>query len=244
MQTSNLSASRASFTRQVPYHHQGNTIDPSCIGKSISFLKLRNFALLFLALFSTNLQAQDRKAPSYPLITHNTYFSIWSSSDKLNESATEHWTGADHSLLGMINVDGNIYRFLGKESPTFKTIVPASDEKAYQVSYTESEPQGDWKALDYSSASWKTGSAPIGDDVNTAKTSWKSHDIWVRRTFEVANPSSINELFLKINHDDNIELFLNGKKIYTKQGWTNNFQYIPLNNSDKSALKLGKNVIA
>jgi hypothetical protein len=208
-------------------------------------INIRKFLLATACIFATvPLKAQDRKAPSYPLITHNPNFSIWSASDKLNESTTQHWTGADHSLLGMISVDGNIYRFLGKETPSFKTITPASDEKAYEVSYTEKEPQGDWKSPEYTAGDWETGSAPIGDDAKNVKTLWKSHDIWVRRTFEVANPAAINELFLKINHDDNIDLYLNGKKIYTKAGWTNNFVYIPLSNSDKSALKAGKNVIA
>ncbi|MGY4386109.1 hypothetical protein ACVWYN_003159 [Pedobacter sp. UYP24] len=205
---------------------------------------LKRLTFLGFIVASGFLKAQDRKAPSYPLITHNTYFSIWSNSDNLYDSSTSHWTGVDHSLLGMISVDNNIYRFLGKETPNFKTVIPASDEKAYQVSYTEKEPQGDWKSLEYSAGDWETGSAPIGDDAKTVKTSWKSHDIWVRRTFDVANPSAINELFLKINHDDNIDLYLNGKKIYSKTGWTNSFQYISLSNSDKSAVKAGKNVIA
>ncbi|WP_412467270.1 glutaminase domain-containing protein [Pedobacter sp. KLB.chiD] len=208
-------------------------------------IKILKALVILSCLFAGSLlKAQERKAPAYPLITHNTYFSIWSNTDKLNESATQHWTGADHSLLGMINVDGSIYRFLGKESTSYKTVVPASDEKAYDVKYTETEPQGDWKAANYAAGNWQTGNAPIGDDAKNVKTLWKSNDIWVRRTFNVNNPTSINELYLKINHDDNIEVYLNGKRIYTKEGWTNDFKYIALSNSDKSALKAGSNVMA
>ncbi|OQP57391.1 glutaminase family protein [Niastella populi] len=202
---------------------------------------LKVLAVITGLLAKTCIYSQDRQAPAYPLITHNTYFSVWSTTDQLNASTTQHWTGADNSLLGLINVDGRIFRFMGKVEANYKTIVNASDETAYKVRYTETQPQGDWTSANFNDASWKSGQAPIGDNEKTAKTSWRSSHIWVRRSFNVTNLAGINELLLKLNHDDNIEVFLNGKKVYDKVGWTNSFQYHPI---DKADLTTGRNVIA
>lgn len=52
--------------------------------------------------------------PAVPLITVDPFFSVWSCADKLYEETTRFWTGKRQSLIGLVNIDGAAYRFMGK----------------------------------------------------------------------------------------------------------------------------------
>lgn len=198
--------------------------------------KISSFFVL-AALFS-QLHAQDRKAPAYPLISHDPYFSVWSFTDKLNASPTRHWTGADQSLTGMIKVDGKVYRFLGNQEQAFNSILPAADEKGYTVSYTETQPAEGWEKPAFSPAGWNTGAAPFGD--GQAKTKWTSKDLWLRRTFKLSQ-TDFKNLRLKIMHDDNVEVYINGEKIYNCECFNGKYILVPVSNK---VLQKGDNVLA
>ena len=76
------------------------------------------------------------RAASIPLITHDPYFSIWSSSDHLYDTDTVHWTGKRQQIRGYLTVDKTVYCFMGDKE--FHQILPqiSLDVTATATTYT------------------------------------------------------------------------------------------------------------
>lgn len=51
--------------------------------------------------------------PAYPLFVKDPFFSIWSPSERLNESNTMFWTGKTVRTYGLVHADGKTYVFMG-----------------------------------------------------------------------------------------------------------------------------------
>lgn len=194
-------------------------------------------------LLSQQLYAQQQQAPAYPLITHDPYFSVWSATDSLAASTTRHWTGTQQSITGLVKVDGVTYRVLGAPGHLYNAIAATADEAPYEVRYTESAPAKGWEDPAFNDADWKTGKAPFEKEEKTTGTKWFTDDVWVRRTFTV-DDVNVDNLLLKINHDDNAEVYLNGELIYSYVGWLNHMEYFPISESAKKKLRVGTNVLA
>jgi Domain of unknown function (DUF4965)/Domain of unknown function (DUF1793)/Domain of unknown function (DUF5127)/Domain of unknown function (DUF4964) len=89
---------------------------------------LSKIILASVCLFGTLALAQTFRPPAVPLVTHDPYFSIWSTTDDLNGSPTRHWTGKAQRLTGLVRIDGNVFRWMG-DSPSTVPALPQTGLK-------------------------------------------------------------------------------------------------------------------
>ncbi len=96
--------------------------------------------MLFCALTAAIASSSDNscwtntalRPPAVPLVTHDPYFSVWSTTDRLTEGWSKHWTGANHALCGIARIDGKPYRFMGIRPED----TPAMNQTRLQVTPT------------------------------------------------------------------------------------------------------------
>ncbi|MFV0591731.1 MAG: glutaminase domain-containing protein [Draconibacterium sp.] len=186
---------------------------------------------------------QEFRAPAYPLVTIDPYTSAWSTSDQLFDTPVKHWTGKNFSLIGALRVDGKTYRFLGKEEIPLSPVVPNAKFEAWEGKYLTKEPAKGWEKPGFKDASWKSGKAAFGTP-NTFQTAtpWETEHIWVRREFTMPEVDSESDLYLIYSHDDDFELYLNGKEIINTGNRAKSNVVMKL---DRSLLNIGgENTIA
>lgn len=90
------------------------------------------------------------RPPATPLIAHDPYFSIWSTTDKLTDSETVHWTLSAQPINGVARIDGRSYRFMGRGPGRRPDPMPAMQQTSSSITptHTRYEFQQDGVTID------------------------------------------------------------------------------------------------
>jgi beta-galactosidase len=132
------------------------------------------------------------------------------------------------------------------DAATYTVITPTSETEAQPWKFTTAAPAEGWQKENFDDKAWQIGKGGFGTaGTPNAKvnTEWKSPDLWLRREFEVAAAPKGN-LVLRIHHDEDATVYLNGTEIARLTGHTTNYVLADLPPAAAKGLKTGRNVLA
>jgi hypothetical protein len=138
------------------------------------------------------------------------------------------WDWSDNELTRCL-VENQAHHALfgpGKTIPeklAMKVVLVPTAEKNQPASwlYTTVEPGHGWNAQEFDTEGWsvgKTGFCSEGMPTIPKNTPWNSPAIWMRTSFEVPHLLPDYKYVLRVGHDDDLTVYLNGVKIYQRAG--------------------------
>jgi hypothetical protein len=113
--------------------------------------------------------------------------------------------------------------------------------------YTTTEPGRNWTDPKFDASPWQRGTAGFGSRGTpgvAAKTPWDSAAIWLRNQVEVPSLDPEDSIILHLFHDEDCEIFINGKMLFSAKGYVTGYQDIILDDAQRSLFRPGGNAIA
>ena len=134
------------------------------------------------------------------------------------------------------------YEDISKEEVVM--VIPSAEEEESEWLYTEEEPAKNWMEGNFDDKKWKSGTGVFGSIDRNAEiqTPWASEDIWMRKS--IGLEEEISDPVLKVLHDDNYEVYLNGELLFSENGANKEYQFIRLDPELGSLFRKGENILA
>jgi hypothetical protein len=133
--------------------------------------------------------------------------------------------------------------------PVFRShvLVPTSEKQPQRWRYTTTAPEPDWMKPAFAAENWQEGLGGFGRRGTPGaviRTEWSSPEIWMRRTFALQELPK-GKVALRVHHDEDAEIYINGVLAAKLVGFTTDYEEIPLDPQLlQSALRRGENVLA
>ncbi len=124
-------------------------------------------------------------------------------------------------------------------------LAPAQEVVVDQWKYRLQRPAEGWRNSDFDDTHWIPAAGGFGTlDTPGARvgTTWETNDIWLRKSFELKSVPAKPALLM--HHDEDVQVFINGKQIAALTGWTQDYEIVPLDETAKQSLLVGTNLLA
>jgi len=135
----------------------------------------------------------------------------------------------------------------GEYSATpMKIILPDGLAGSATWKYTTEKPADDWISSDFVASAWKDGTGGFGTTGTPGiilNTVWNTSDIWLRREFNL-KPDEMAGLKLRIFHDEDVEVYINGILAVKLAGFITDYDEFEISDAAAAALHSGDNSIA
>jgi len=123
---------------------------------------------------------------------------------------------------------------------------PTSESAPQTWRFTLELPPDGWEQPGFDDSAWASGPGGFGTHGTPGAhvgTEWKTDAIWLRRSFTV-DAAEAPMLAIRVHHDEEADIFLNGRKVATLLGFAQGYQTLEMTDTLRAALRPGPNTLA
>ena len=133
------------------------------------------------------------------------------------------------------------------DMPEARQILATADRGPVIWRYTTGEPGAGWEKAGFDDSSWNEGESgfgTVGTPYAMVGTMWDSDVIYLRRTFDLPSDANTAGLRLRLSHDEDAEVYLNGELALNRSEYRNDYAFYRVSTEAMDTLKPGINTIA
>src|SRR6185369_14048799 len=104
----------------------------------------------------------------------------------------------------------------------------------------------DWYKAAFDASAWSEGQGGFGAPGTPGSypnTTWKTADIWLRTEF-ILGPEDLNTVKLRVYHDEDADIYLNGVIAAQLKSFITDYEEIEISKEAARTLRPGNNTIA
>jgi hypothetical protein len=131
-----------------------------------------------------------------------------------------------------------------------ETILPTGEGRTrdpVEWMWTTDQPGDGWEQPGYDDSAWATAPAPFGTSGTPGirpRTEWNTPQVWLRKRVNLAEGATDARLVLRLYHDEDVTVYVNGRELVQADGFVNRFEDLVLDPSQRALFQEGMNTIA